>query len=106
MTASQCEFDRNIDMLSSSCLVSWTDTSACYHHLVTLKFLDMHIITLIIMCLMTRVMSRVMSLVMCFLHCGMNALYTARMHALYHGSHARSLTRLACTLFDTMDPSW
>jgi len=42
-----CELDRHIGMLSSSCdseiefniHVSWIDTSACYLHIVTLKFM-------------------------------------------------------------------
>ena len=43
MLSSSCEWERHIDMLSSSCefdrhiiILSWTDTSRCYHHLVIL----------------------------------------------------------------------
>ncbi len=62
-SSSSCELDRQITRLSSSCefwhanrhaihLVSWTNTSSCYHHLVSsacyhhLVSFDMHIVML------------------------------------------------------------
>ncbi len=109
MTASQCEFDWNIDMLSSSCELDRHIRMLWYIAIIILrlwslcspnlrlgwiKLLDMHI--------------TIEEGLACTLF------DTACMHALLSLTrsieawllHERSFTRLACTLFSTVDPSW